>query len=490
MSLSGKQHNKNIKFVKASLDSDATYRTALFEQGFLLTNRNIEMTDQFPFYGNWRHVSINQCTQLYLHDTQKAYIHQTEEYTCFLIGHAYDPFAYEWDENKILISFAQAICGSFEQGLDFINNLTGLFVIGIIKDKEIFFCGDFESLRTTYYGRVGNHWYIASHEEIVALYENLSRDQYVERLETYRWYHLYGEGLPGDTSHYHELKKLMSNTYVQFRDNNFSVHRFFPQMAITMCDSEDSYKHVVAEIADVMKTTMELIPLKWKKPAISATGGRDSKGAIAASFHIKEKYQYFSYNSQPAEAVDCEAANKICKALGLQHTTYTIPLEKALYKEYDLVKAILCINSNRLYFNHNDIMKRIFFRRNKVVEVEVKSWSSEIGRALYYRKYGVKRLQKNCTPRYVNVMNNVYLCNPSLMYETDQHYKEYLHKTHFFEHLFNYDWSDLVKLEMRNSRWGADVISCEHMFAYDITIPYNNRRLAQLMLSVPLHNRI
>ena len=56
--------------------------------------------------------------------------------------------------------------------------------------------------------------------------------------------------------------------------------------------------------------------------------------------------------------------------------------------------------------------------------------------------------------------------------------------------MFNYDWSDIIDLEMRDSRWGADVLSCEHMFSHDVTVPYNNRHLSDLMLMVPLADRI
>ena len=68
--------------------------------------------------------------------------------------------------------------------------------------------------------------------------------------------------------------------------------------------------------------------------------------------------------------------------------------------------------------------------------------------------------------------------------------QEYLRSTAYNEHMFNYDWSDIIDLEMRDSRWGADVLSCEHMFSHDVTVPYNNRRLSDLMLMVPLADRI
>ena len=38
--------------------------------------------------------------------------------------------------------------------------------------------------------------------------------------------------------------------------------------------------------------------------------------------------------------------------------------------------------------------------------------------------------------------------------------------------------------------WNGLVITGEHRYSYDITIPYNNRKLLELLLSVPIEDRI
>lgn len=482
--------NENWKYVQMHIGDFPEYRSALFEQGFLITNQELSLGKQFPFLGNWREEPLTETFRAWLHCRQKLYVVRENGVTYFLIGHAYNPFSEQWDENQILQSFAACAQGQFESGIEIIDDLTGLFVLGMIDGERMTFCGDFESMRSAYYGAVNGRFYLCSHEELVAQFEELHWDAYVTKLEHYRWYHLYGEGLPGDISHYHELKKVICNNYVIYADEQFKVVRFWPRKALTMCANESEYQKTVQEIAEIMKRNLSLIPKKWARPAVSVTGGRDSKGSLAASVYVKEQYQYFSYNSKPAEKVDCDAAQAICRAVGVPHTTYEIPLDKAIYPEYDLVKAILCVNSNRLYFNHNDIMKRIYLRRANPFDIEVKSWTSEVGRAFYYKRYGVHRMQKKCTARRVNAMNNIFLLNPPLMYATDARYRDYLQKTEYQAHMFNYDWSDIIDLEMRDSRWGADVLSCEHMFSHDVTVPYNNRHLSELMLKVPLKDRI
>ena len=482
--------NENWPYIKENIECFPEYKSSIFEQGFLITNQNLTIGGAFPFFGNWRKESLSDSFHIWLHCRQKLYTMEKNGITYFLIGHAYDPFSNQANEMDILRTLAEQSQGSFELGLQTINDLTGLFVLGMIAGERITFCGDFESMRTAYYGNIDGHFYLCSHEELVSLFEQLHRDDYVTKLEHYRWYHLYGEGLPGDISHYHELKKLICNNYVIYSDGKFKTVRIWPRESIHMCADEEEYRKTVHQIAETMKSNLGLIAQKWERPAVSVTGGRDSKGSLAASIHIKEKYQYFSYNSQPAEKVDCDAAEAICKAVGVPHITYEIPLDKAVYPEYDLVRAILCVNSNRRYFNHNDIMKRIYLRKANPFDVEVKSWTSEIGRAFYYKRYGVQQMQKKCTARRVNAMNNIFLMNPALMYATDARYREYLRSTAYNEHMFNYDWSDIIDLEMRDSRWGADVLSCEHMFSHDVTVPYNNRHLSDLMLMVPLADRI
>ena len=482
--------NVNWPYVKEHIGEFPEYKSAIFEQGFLLTNTACEFGAGFPYFASWREAELFEGVHLYLHASQKAYVLNRDDIAYFIIGHAYDPFAYEWDENILLEKLAEICKGDFRSGIGYINDWTGLFVLGIVSGEGFTICGDFESMRTAYYGKVGEHWYVTSHEELVAMREELSRDSYVEKLENYRWYHLYGEGLPGDISHYHELKKLICNNFVEYRGGGFRTERFYPLCPLKMCESEDDYRETVKEIARVMKNSVELSAKKWERVAVSCTGGRDSKGTLAAAAHLGDRLQYYSYNSQYAEQVDCEAAEKICAAAGVHHTTYTIPLDKAVYPEYDLVRAILCINSNRRYFNHNDIMKRIFFRKEKPFDVELKSWTSEIGRAFYYKRYGVKHMQRKATGRRVNAMNNVYLLAPSLMYKTDSVYREYLERSQYNGHMFNYDWTDIIDLEMRDSRWGADVISCEHMFSHDVSVPYNNRHLGDLLLSPKFEDRL
>ena len=51
-------------------------------------------------------------------------------------------------------------------------------------------------------------------------------------------------------------------------------------------------------------------------------------------------------------------------------------------------------------------------------------------------------------------------------------------------------WQELFFWEFRVSAWNGLVITGEHRYAFDITIPYNNRRLLERMLTVPQELRV
>ena len=52
------------------------------------------------------------------------------------------------------------------------------------------------------------------------------------------------------------------------------------------------------------------------------------------------------------------------------------------------------------------------------------------------------------------------------------------------------EWQEQFFWEFRVPSWNGLVISGEHRYSFDITIPYNNRLILQLLLSAPIRDRI
>ena len=47
-----------------------------------------------------------------------------------------------------------------------------------------------------------------------------------------------------------------------------------------------------------------------------------------------------------------------------------------------------------------------------------------------------------------------------------------------------------IVLGIRSPSWNGLVITGEHRYSFDITIPYNNRLILELLLSAPIDDRI
>lgn len=462
----------------------------LYIRGFLLTDKRGLNTEDYPFYNNWQHIDIRKYC-LYVHHKQKYYTFSKNDITLVLIGHAYNPFDMIYNEDDILEKLFFKLNLSKNDFLNYFDELTGVFNLLLISDNgDIEIYGDCSGMQACYYGKVKGNLYISTHTQLVGDLCDLTFDKYVKELINYKYYKLYGVFLPGDISPYSELKRVVPNTSVKYLSDKFTVNRFFPRKSLSMA-TEDNYTEIIKEICRLMNNNMELITKKWNKPAISLTGGMDSKTTLSCANGLYDKFSYFSYISMPGEKIDADAAHNICKALNIEHKIYNIPADKESYNDFNIVKEILKVNIGNIgNSNDNDVCKRIYFADNNDFDVEVKSWVSEIARANYYKKFGKKKMPSQIKPKYLTSMYKVFLGNRKLIKSTDKVFEEYLNKTDFKNHLYNYDWSDMFLWEIRYGSWGGLIITSEHKYSFDITIPYNNRKILELFLSLPLSKRI
>ncbi len=480
--------DNNRKKIVEILDNKPHLRKYLFTRGFLMTDKEQDIC-AYPFYGNWNHVFFSGY-HFYIHKGIKMYCLYGNTCNCFLIGHAYNPFTMEIDENVIINSICEA--KDENEKYDILNELTGVFTIGWISDGKLVLNTDCAGMQIAYYGIVNGFFYLSTHMQLIGDICNLRVSEYVKRLISYKFYHYYGSFLPGDLSSYDELKRIVPNVSVEYYNGSFSLSRFYPKKDLIMCKNDKEYFEKIAYISEIMRNNLLLISKKWNKPAISMSGGMDSKGSVAAANGFYEKFQFFSYISMEGEAVDAEAARKIANAINVEHRIDYISNNDLDFDDIDEYKSILKHNFGNIGSNNqNDVRKRVFYTLNDncTHDIEVKSWVSEIGRANYYKKFGFKNMPKRLTPRQMTTMYKLFILNRKLVADTDQVFKDYIDKTFFYD-TYNFDSSDMFLWEMRYGGWGGQVITCEHRFAFDITIPYNNRILMEAFLTLPIEKRI
>lgn len=474
-------------YIESVLAEKPQLREYLFVRGFLMTSKQFD-EDAYPFYRNWRHTSF-EGFHFYIHNKIKGYFCRGAKRSCFLIGHAYNPFAMETNENTILDKMSSA---NREEMIDILNQLTGVFTYGYIENGALNLIADCAGMQVAYYGHVCGDIYVSTHMQMIGDLCNLNVSKYVQELTSYRFYHYYGSFLPGDLSSYEEVKRIVPNTVVTFQNGTFSINRFYPDRPLKMCRSQEEYDQKIQFIADVMQRNVRLIADKWQHPAISMSGGMDSKGTVAGANGLYDRFELFSYVSMPGEQIDADAAHKIAEAIGADHRIDYISSNDSDFQDIEDFRAILKHNYGNIGRNNaNDVRKRVFYTQagRCNFDIEAKSWVSEVGRANYYKKFGFKKMPERLSARQMTTMYKLFLHNRKLVAETDSVFKQYIKDTRF-DDIFNYDSSDMFLWEMRYGGWGGQVITCEHRFAFDITIPYNNRLMMEAFLTLPLEKRI
>ena len=299
-----------------------------------------------------------------------------------------------------------------------------------------------------------------------------------------------GNYLPGDITCFNELTRIVPNTYVTYSEKQFTVTRFYPAREIKMCRTKKEYSKVIDEAARILQNTMALIPMKWDRPAISLTGGIDSNTTFAAANGNYDKYTTFSYVSMYRESVDAEKAKEISERFRVQWKRYDVPEKNEEVKDFEVFKQILEWGQGGIgASSDSDIRKKIILIQNDVCDVEVKSWISETIRAYAYKYFGRTSFPKDLSARNYTSLYKIFFMNRKLVHETDEYFRQYWVHTQLKEHLFNYDESDFFVWEMMHGgKCGLNIGVMKTCF--DITIPYNNRKLLDLLLRVPLKRRL
>lgn len=459
----------------------------LYAMGFLLTNDRM-ISNSWDEDRTWKLYHVDNYS-VFQDGSLQSTIWKGLSGTLLLIGHAYDPFSMQWKEEEILKELMKCLEKN-EKPLfwEIINYLTGVFVLLFLQGKKVYVIGDASGMQTVYYAQKEGKVYVSSHTELIGEQLGLKWDPYISRLVDYRFFPLLGNSLPGNLTAYKEVRRLVPNHYTVLEPFKITRSKRF----YTPSDRKLSVEEAACEVADILHRNLELIVKKWDHPAISMTGGCDSRTTLAAANGLYNRFTYFSYISNEAEQVDARAAHMLCKELGLPHTIYQIPARDEELDGIDEAREVLFCNCGKLSPNNpNDVRKRVYFAENHDFDIEVKSWASEIGRAYYSKRFhGRTEFGDKPTPRKCTTLYKFFLNNRKLVWETDRVFKEYL------KNYFKQDsekplaWQEQFFWEFRVPSWNGPVITGEHRYSFDITIPYNNRRLLEALLSVSIEDRI
>ena len=216
--------------LKQLLQHRPDLRSSLFVRGFLITTREDLDLDPFPFYGNWTCQQF-QRFKICGHRAAGIHLHKPTPDKCFFIlGHAYDPFAMEEDEAAIRPRLAAAYGSS--EFMAAVNNLTGVFVLGVLTENGAEFLVDPSGMQSACCGIVDGEFYLSSHPQLIGDLCGLKMDPFVEHLIHYKWYgRVMGPYLPGDLTPFEKIKRIVPSIYYKLRDKTITHKRFWPLQA-------------------------------------------------------------------------------------------------------------------------------------------------------------------------------------------------------------------------------------------------------------------
>lgn len=459
----------------------------LFCRGFLITNDGAINMDEYPFYALWGVTKIRDYS-IVVHPLEQCYITHRNTLSLGLIGHAYDPVIGETSEPVILNRLADSYCADPSSFFGVVNQLTGVFAMFVIKDHEISVLSDATGLQSIFYCKNRDKCYFSSHANLIGDLLSLAEDDRVTKLKNCATFKYFGNQLPGNITQFAEVQRVVPNHYAIFKGDISQVRFYYPHYIDTDVET------ICGRFIDLMQNTMHIIPRKWERPAISLTGGVDSKTTLACTKEDALRYAYFSYDSQKNEAPDALAASKIARAMQLPFKLYRIPYEDDAFpnEEIEGCRKILLWNGGDIRENNpNDVRKRLYFDHVDDFDVEVKSWVSEIGRARYTKRYyGKRTFGSKPTPRKCTTFYKFLLFSRENVRYSDSVFEEYIER--YFESDISrpVPWQDQFYWEWHWPSRDGLCLTSEQRYAYDITVPYNNRKILELLLSAPQEMRV
>ncbi len=469
--------------LKEQLDQKVGFRNFLYRRGYLITTKNSLSIEEYPFYGNWTMQTINDKFFLYAHKEQYTYIRCTGGITAVLIGHAYNPFTMEISENEILDECIKAYTNSESAFFDKISELTGIHLVAIFDNEKAVFVQDCTGMQMCCYGKCNENIYITSNSTIIEDVDVPQKNHFAIDLLNSKSYRRGSKYLPGDITIYEGVFRLGPNLCLKYQNNEFQIERFYPVEPHK--ELNETQNDAINRIAHLIRINVSLCAKKWKKPAISLSGGTDSRTTFASAIDNYDKFYYYSFESKPQETRDAEAAHNICTGLGLEHTIYKITDNNSDCEDFELFKQIVVRNCSNISIpRDNEIRKYYFLSNLDDFEVELKSWASEIGRASWEKRYGF-RLPDKLTARHLSIFQTRFFGEPSLLLQSDKAYKEFMKKSLFVHPMYNYEDSDMFFWEYRDGAKGSIVTTGQNIFNFQVTMPMNNRKIIDMFLWYP-----
>ena len=457
------------------------YETLLFKRGYLITNTSIENSSDDSvrsIMAKWDKRAIDSF-YIYCDPALNAHVYDKQHICILLLGLILDPLNNLDNPENILSTLHDKYLRSEDDFFDYVDTLTGRFVILLVSPNNKFIFQDAAGNMSLFYHDSSDGMIISSHIQLIAEVNNLEMPQQRKDFinsEDYQQHSV--KYFPGLLTPYPNVVALTPNTLLYI--DELRIRRFFPRDNIT----KQAISHdLIDELAHLFLKQIEMLRKK-RQLSVSLTAGIDSRLTLAATRPFKDSIFYYTFviAGDSVQERDAYFAKKVCDGLNIEHHILRVKPAPVTQDDCDFLK-VFRRNTAYMRADRQGMIAKTLYEQHPKDCLHIKSNVSEISRAFY-------RKQAYLLP------NTIHPSMLSLLYGIKSQssfcinaFQDFIDTTNFKKRLiFNYDVCDLFYWEHRIGCWQSLQI-LDFDMSQDTLILYNNRYILNKMLSVTLRER-
>ncbi|WP_404329938.1 hypothetical protein [Mesobacillus maritimus] len=431
-----------------------------YNRGYLITTEDVK-----PPQDHWKSLDIKEYRIFYDPLNEISWNFSGSNWV-FILGNILDLKNFTSEKSLIVKELLRSLETSQDHFFDYIDELSGRFLILYGNDTTARILSDATGMRTIFYSK--SKAFLGSHCALVQEYVNSPESTTVQR----EWLGKYtSQFLPGHFTPFEDIVFLTPNTLLDIKSTQ--VKRFFPREDIKELPTET----VVEEISVLAKKQVELLSQKFKL-LLSLTAGLDSRTTLSLLGDYKERFEFFTYTRSTFNEsldIDQEIAKEMAENLGLNH--HFIMIDQDM-KDKEFIELTKVLRRNT-FSSHAFKLARIYLSKfSKKEHLHIRSNLYEIGRM--YFKNNIRNLPKELTPESMSKIYSVKSVEDQKVIEAFNQYYNHVQ----MDKIFNYDPYDLFYWEYRMGTWHAQLL-LESDIAHDTFILFNSRKILKLLLAVP-----
>jgi hypothetical protein len=446
----------------------------LYKRGFVITNKDpLEDKKGILQKLNWRNIKIGEYNVIFDGNLNinSSSLAGTD---ILVVGTVLDPFNNLINSDDITEKLAQKFNDSTEDFFDYLDRLSGRFILLLKSKTKTFILQDATGTRSVFYTWQSNFVFISSHAELLADLNCYKPSDEANRFKSSIQFRDNKDSyFPGISTPYEEIKMLTPNTLLNLSARE--VERFFPRENL---ENQEINNELIGELSDFFQSQVDLLRKDYSL-SLSLTAGLDSRLSLATSKKHKDHIYFYTLTYGKNSEKDAEVARDICDELNLTH--HIIPTKGKI--DDGFMDLFLKNTSNMSSEFRGEIGEALYYNYPQGC-LHIKSNGSEICRGYYRDIYAI-------LPNKIlgEVYAKLYGINPQSSFVRES-FEEFIEVTKLNkESIYNYDHYDLFYWEHRIGNWQS-LCLYEWDIAQDTFIPFNNRYILTKMLSIPLKDRL